>query len=89
VSDAEPTDADREYARRWAAARGLSPYELKVYYPLWAWRWNLKFGVWRFADGFPSESAAWDAVAVALRDLRRAVEIPAGPPSPVPHEAAA
>jgi hypothetical protein len=28
------------------------------------------------------------AVAVALRDLRRAVEIPAGPPSPVPHEAA-
>lgn len=99
MTDAELTDADREYARRWAAARRLSPRPVGWAREGW-YRWPYILEacerpmpelIWEAVkeEKWVSESAAWYALAVVLRDLRRAVEIPAGPPSSIPHEAAA
>ena len=94
------TDADRDYARRWAAARGVRPWPRD-----WmgddGWRW-LRFGagsvpgsVWGLLPGgrLTSEAAAWDALAAALKRVRADAAIPgetwvrvvdAGPLQPFP-----
>ena len=83
------TDADRDYARRWAAARGKRPLHERGRH-----RWHSEALSGVHPDALPgvvycalelhphalfaseSEAEAWDAMALALRRLRAAAAIP-------------
>ena len=82
------TDADRDYARRYAAARGCRPHRARN--GEWGWfRWYepddgnaplpptvlLYCGV-TSGCWFGGEPAAWDALALALKRVRADAAIP-------------
>ena len=86
MGDADLTDADRDYARRWAAARGLAPAARP-------WRAGDVYAWTRYGPGpvpfavaaylpasvySESEPEAWDALAVALGRVREDLAAPGG-----------
>jgi len=83
-------ETDLEFARRWADSRGRSPLESHKG-GAWFWSFDrdaddriesdlpeVLYLAVRNANGssfFPSEPAAWDALAAALAELRKAVDV--------------